>query len=171
MTPLAKKYAVNNHENSFVQQYARLELYYELDPKFTHMSRLPQVSSCEDAHICLVAFIRKYQINVQSQEKFFALFVNRDNRLLSVQVMNIGNIFMTIVDTRAILKIALDVGAQGIVLAHNHPSGKLIPSTSDLKITSNLKEQFKVFDLELIDHIIFCAFEDEFYSFVQEGKL
>lgn len=90
---------------------------------------------------------------------------------MSVQVLNIGSATMTIVDTRAILKIAVDVGALGIVLGHNHPSGNLTPSKCDIDITNTIKEQFKVFDITVIDHIIFCALEDRFYSFAQEGKL
>lgn len=77
----------------------------------------------------------------------------------------------TLVDTIAIVKIGLDVGVSKIIVAHNHPSGNLTPSPQDKETTRKLKEQLGLFDIVLTDHLIFCAFEEEYYSFADEDIL
>ena len=57
----------------------------------------------------------------------------------------------------------------GIIIAHNHPSGNLIPSEADKKLTKNIKDAGNIIRIPLIDHIIFS--EDCFYSFADEGLL
>ena len=57
-------------------------------------------------------------------------------------------------DTRLVLKKALEVGAVALILVHNHPSGGLEPSRSDLNLTENLKIAAKTLDIKVLDHLI-----------------
>jgi DNA repair protein RadC len=73
----------------------------------------------------------------------------------------------TIVDIKIVLGIALKCNASGIILAHNHPSGNLMPSVADRKITRRLKDACDLLEIPLIDHFIISRIS--FFSFVQDG--
>jgi len=64
--------------------------------------------------------------------------------------------------------IALKVGACGLILAHNHPSGQMRPSKQDDSITKKINEGSKVLDLRLLDHLIIT--ESSYFSYQDEGK-
>jgi DNA repair protein RadC len=89
---------------------------------------------------------------------------------LGAQKLSKGGINSTIVDIRIILATALKSLSTGIILAHNHPSGKLVPSEADKKITKQLSEASNFMDIKLIDHLIIGP-EEGYYSFVDEGML
>ena len=70
---------------------------------------------------------------------------------------------------KIIAKYVVDSLATGIILAHNHPSGNLNPSSADITITAKIKEAMKFFDVAVLDHIILTA--DSFYSFSNNGLM
>ena len=80
-----------------------------------------------------------------------------------------GGITGTLVDVRLALKIALEVGATGIILAHNHPSGTLKPSTADKQLTVKLSTASKSLDIKVLDHLIIT--EKAYFSFADENIL
>lgn len=100
-------------------------------------------------------------------EEFWVLFLNHSNRIIEKIKISQGGISGTVTDVRIILKQALEKMASGIILCHNHPSGNLKPSDSDLTITQKLKEAGKLMDINVLDHIIIC--ENGYYSFANEG--
>jgi len=59
--------------------------------------------------------------------------------------------------------------ATSIIIAHNHPSGKLEPSEEDIKLTEKVKKIAELLDLYLIDHIIIT--KEDFYSFKERDKI
>jgi DNA repair protein RadC len=66
-------------------------------------------------------------------------------------------------------RVAIHQAACSIILAHNHPSGNLNPSETDIKLTNKVKAAGKIIGIELFDHIIFS--DEGFYSFANEGML
>ena len=70
---------------------------------------------------------------------------------------------------RLALKTALEVGAVGIILAHNHPSGTLKPSTADKELTLKLKTAAQSLDIKVLDHLIIT--ESAYFSFADEAIL
>jgi DNA repair protein RadC len=80
-----------------------------------------------------------------------------------------GGITGTLVDVRLVLKNALEVGATGLVLAHNHPSGTLKPSEADKQITNKLKIAAESLDIKILDHLIIT--EKAYFSFADETLL
>jgi DNA repair protein RadC len=102
-------------------------------------------------------------------EEFWVLYLNRANKVIYKSLISIGGIHETVVDTRLILKCALENLAVGIVLVHNHPSGNTAPSEADKKLTAKLKEATKLLDINLLDHVIVA--EKKYYSFADEGIL
>ena len=67
-----------------------------------------------------------------------------------------------------IINYASDI-ASGLIVAHNHLSGNLNPSESDVKITTKIKEAGNLLDIQLLDHLI--IYESDYYSFADNGLL
>jgi len=95
--------------------------------------------------------------------------MNRANQTIGYAKISQGGITGTVVDTKIIAKYAVDCLASGIVLAHNHPSGNLQPSTQDLQLTKKLTEAMKLLDVSILDHLIITT--EGYYSFVENGKM
>ena len=76
-------------------------------------------------------------------------------------ILSIGTVNCTLVDTREIMKTALVGNAVSILLAHNHPSGDVTPSSDDVKITLKVLAAAEFLGIQLVDHIIigdgFCS--------------
>ena len=100
-------------------------------------------------------------------EEFWVLFLNNSNKVISKSQLSKGGIAGTIVDVRLVFKLALEKGATGLILCHNHPSGALKPSDADKKITKTLKLAGDSLDVKVLDHLIIT--ETKYYSFVDEG--
>lgn len=102
-------------------------------------------------------------------EEFWIILLNRRNIPIKIFPISKGGLAATIVETRIILKIAIENLASGIILAHNHPSGNPQPSESDKSLTKNIKEAAKHMDISILDHIIVAG--NTYYSFSDEGIL
>jgi DNA repair protein RadC len=100
-------------------------------------------------------------------EEFWVLFLNNSNKVISKSQLSKGGICGTIVDVRLVFKLALENGATGLILCHNHPSGNLQPSDADRKITKKIKLAGDSLDVKVLDHLIIT--ETKYYSFVDEG--
>ena len=83
--------------------------------------------------------------------------------------MSIGGVHGTVVDAKVIFAKALSLGASGLLLYHNHPSGQLTPSKEDRKITTKLVEAGKVLDIIVQDHLIIGS--AGYFSFRDEGLI
>ena len=119
----------------------------------------------------IVNFLRKTfnKETIEVNETFIAMFLNRHNDIIGWTMVSSGGVSATIVDTRMIMKVAIDCMASNIVLAHNHPSGNTKPSEPDKQITKKIQTAAKYFDMEVLDHIIITA--DSHYSFANEGLI
>lgn len=102
-------------------------------------------------------------------EEFWILLLNRANKVMSVQKISQGGVAGTVMDSRIIMKAAIDALASSIILCHNHPSGNIMPSHQDKNITQKVKEAGVIMDIPILDHIIVT--ESGFYSFADEGDL
>ena len=102
-------------------------------------------------------------------EEFWILYLNQSNRLLEKYRLSKGGITQTTVDLRLTFKRAFEVGATGLILAHNHPSGGLTPSSSDEQITRKFKLAAASVDLRILDHLIVS--KKGYFSFADEGLL
>lgn len=103
------------------------------------------------------------------RESFFALYLNQANKVLGIKKISESGISSTLVDVRIVLQAALLCNASGIIVAHNHPSGNLNPSSSDIKMTAQIKEASKVMNMTLLDHVILTS--DSHYSFADDGMI
>lgn len=103
------------------------------------------------------------------QEEFWVLFLNSQHQLLDKKCLSKGGISETTVDIRLLFKNALQYGATAIIVAHNHPSGVLKPSTSDIQLTHKIKKAGDNMDIKLLDHLIIS--EKGYFSFADEKLL
>jgi len=102
-------------------------------------------------------------------EEFMLLLLNRNNKCLGWIKVSQGSIEGTVVDIKIILAIAIKAFASAIIVGHNHPSGNLNPSSSDITLTKRLKECCKLFEIKLLDHIILSGDIDQYFSMSDEG--
>jgi len=102
-------------------------------------------------------------------EEFWIIYLNNSNRVIQKNQLSKGGITGTLVDVRLVLKTALEVGATGLILVHNHPSGTLKPSASDRKITQKLKLAGESLDINVLDHLIIT--EKAYFSFADKDIL
>jgi len=102
-------------------------------------------------------------------EEFWIIYLNNSNKVLQKLQLSKGGITGTLVDVRLVLKTALQLGAVGLILTHNHPSGTLKPSQADKNITQKLKTAGESLDIKVLDHIIIT--EKSYFSFADEGLL
>ena len=99
-------------------------------------------------------------------EEFWLILLNRANYVLRKEMVSRGGISSTVVDSKLIVKRALDTHATGVILVHNHPSGNPRPGREDLVQTKDIKKALGTFDISLVDHIIVC--DDSLFSFADE---
>ncbi|WP_313111694.1 RadC family protein [Aequorivita sediminis] len=102
-------------------------------------------------------------------EEFWILYLNNSNKIIKSVQLSKGGITGTVVDIRLAFKEALQIGAVGIIMAHNHPSGTLKPSHADIQLTKKLKVAGESLDIKVLDHLIIT--EKAYFSFADENML
>ena len=102
-------------------------------------------------------------------EKFMMILVNRANNVLRAVNISEGGTAGTVADPKKIFKIALENNASGLILGHNHPSGSLKPSETDIKLTRKIKDAGVLLEIDVLDHIILGL--DKYFSFADEGMM
>ena len=126
-----------------------------------------KIKSGEDAYDILLA---SWNLDtIELQEEFKILLLNRANEVLGIYPLSKGGITGTVVDQRLIFAVALKCNASGIIMCHNHPSGKLLPSEADITLTKSIGKCADLLEINLLDHLIIT--KNGFYSFSNEGKL
>ena len=111
----------------------------------------------------------RYHFADLQHEEFWAIYLNNAKRMISKIRISQGGVSATIVDPKIILRYAIENLATAIILVHNHPSGNLMPSREDDNQTERIAKAAKLFDIQLVDHLIVTA--GNFYSYANEGRL
>lgn len=102
-------------------------------------------------------------------EEFWIICLNHAHKVISCEQISKGGFSATVVDAKLVFKTALDKKASSIVLAHNHPSGNLNPSTPDKALTEKLKQGGQMMDIKVLDHVIYT--NNGYFSFADDGIL
>jgi DNA repair protein RadC len=87
-------------------------------------------------------------------EQFRILFLDKKNKLIADEVQQTGTVDHTPVYPREVIKRSLELGASGLILVHNHPSGDPAPSSADVQMTRQISDVAKPLGLTVHDHII-----------------
>ncbi|CAL2093061.1 RadC family protein [Tenacibaculum sp. 190524A05c] len=102
-------------------------------------------------------------------EEFWVVYLDNANKVIDKQQISKGGLTSTLVDVRLIYKRAIELAAIGIIICHNHPSGKVDPSHSDIELTQQIKEAGITLNIKLLDHLIIG--KKKYFSFADEGIL
>lgn len=108
-------------------------------------------------------------LKTKKQEYFYAIYLDQKNRIIKDKLLFIGTINYSMVHPREVFKEAYIVGATGVVLLHNHPSGDVLPSNEDIITTKNLIDVGKLLGIKVIDHIIVSS--SKYYSLYENGDI
>jgi len=130
-------------------------------------SERPQVKDSRAGYDLLLKCFDENTIELK--ESFKVLLLNYGNRVLGVMNVSEGGITGTTVDARLIMQSVILSAATKIIIAHNHPSGRLQPSAEDSFITSRVKKACELLDIELLDSLIITP--ESYYSFADEGRI
>ena len=106
---------------------------------------------------------RAYFADAAKREQFVVCFLNGQHRVLVTETLFVGSITTSAVYPREVVQRILDLGAAAVMLAHNHPSGELTPSSSDCAVTKKLSVALESIDVDVLDHIIIGG--AEYFSF------
>ena len=139
--------------------------------KLTYKSKVAikdraKIISSESAYKILRPFFME---DMEYKESFYVMYLNRANAVLGVLKISEGGCSGTVVDNKIVFQGALLANAQGIILAHNHPSGNLEPSGADERLTEKCVELGKLLELPVLDHLILTM--ESYYSFADDGKI
>jgi len=102
------------------------------------------------------------------RENFVAVLLNTKNEVIGYPTISVGTLSASLVHPREVFKPAIRASAASIVLAHNHPSGKVGPSREDREVTRRLTEAAQILGIEVLDHVILG---DGYFSMKEHGIL
>ena len=105
----------------------------------------------------------------RKQEYFLSLTLDGAGHLIEKRVVTVGTLNQSLVHPRELFADAIADRAAGVVVAHNHPSGRAFPSAEDRRVTQRLLEASRILGIELVDHVIVTR--EGWYSFAEEGEL
>lgn len=103
------------------------------------------------------------------QERFIGMSLNGAHEVIATRVVTVGLVNQTIAHPREVYADMIGDRANAAIVAHNHPSGTVTPSSEDDALTKRLYEAGKILGINLLDHLIFT--ESAYYSYSQDGKL
>lgn len=113
-------------------------------------------------------YLRKIWNDMPIYESVYVLTLKGGNVTGWVK-LSCGGMTKTIIDVRLLCKIAIDSLCDAVIIAHNHPSGQLIPSDADKHMTQKTREALDMFDIDLLDHIILT--ENGYFAFSEHNLL
>lgn len=147
-----------------MNKVSEIELVYRTKVKAT--SR-PKINNADDAYKVLMD--NWSPDRNEMVEEFKILLLNRANRVLGIVPISCGGTAGTVIDLKLIFCSAVKSNATGIILAHNHPSGNLMPSQTDCTMTKKIVKAGEILDIKILDHLIIAT--EGFYSFADENLL
>jgi DNA repair protein RadC len=100
------------------------------------------------------------------KEKFLLVCLNSANKIITYEIISVGNLNSSVVHPREVFKAAIDHNSASIILLHNHPSGNPEPSNEDIAITKKIVESGIILDIPVFDHIIIAG--NIYTSFVEK---
>ena len=130
-----------------------------------NLKKKPITTSCTRE---VISFLKSNLLYLK-EERVDVIFLSNIFEVINYKTVSTGTIDKSVVFIRNIVKQILDCNAKYIIMAHNHPSGSLIPSKEDIDITKNIKKALKLIEISLIDHIIISS--KGYYSFSEGGLL
>lgn len=129
---------------------------------------LLQIENAED----VMKYMRP-KVQDLTHEESWVLLLNNNARILRCVHLSSGGLTETSVDVRMLLKEAILSNATAFILVHNHPSGKMIPSSADKDLTNRVQKAGQAVNIRMLDHVIVTDSSDmqDYFSFAENGYL
>ena len=108
-------------------------------------------------------------LSQMDRELFCIVNLQADLTPINMNIVSVGSLNEALINPREIFKSAILSNAHSMMLIHNHPSGNLTPSTSDIQTTARMQELGKLMGISLVDHII-TGRDGNYYSFRDKGE-
>ncbi len=124
-----------------------------------------QITTSRDAYEYL-----RGRMEQLAHEEIHVLLLDRAKRIITEERISSGGTALAVGDIKMIMKPAIERLADGIILAHNHPSDTPRPSEQDNNLTRQVKQACRALDIELVDHIIVCR-GGRYYSYNDNSAL
>ena len=144
---------INIYTVELVRESAKL---YDLESAYVRMP--------EDAYRIIE---KTLSLSTKTKEHFVMLTLNTKNKVVGVHTIHIGSVNASIISPRDVYQQALLNNATSIIVAHNHPSGSVHPSSEDIEVTKRLREAGKVLGIDFLDHLIIG--DNDYKSLSEEG--
>ncbi|MEO1620248.1 MAG: DNA repair protein RadC [Cyanobacteria bacterium J06632_3] len=113
----------------------------------------PPVMTVVDDPSVAAAYL-SHELMWQTQERFAVLLLDVKHRIIGSKVISIGTATETLAHPREIFHEVIKRGATRVIVAHNHPSGALEPSSEDISLTRQLLKGAHFLGIPLLDHLI-----------------
>ncbi|UII31025.1 DNA repair protein [Fulvivirga ulvae] len=128
-----------------------------------------KVLNSEDLYkVMQQVLLRENKID-RNKEHFWVVCLASNNQILLIELISLGTVNQTLVEPMEVFSFALQKRAVQIIMVHNHPSGELKPTQSDIEVTDKMLAIGKFVNVPVIDHLIIT--EEKYYSFVDSGML
>ena len=105
-------------------------------------------------------------LQYQDQEELFMICLTRTSEIKDIHFIGLGTDCSVLISNKIIAHHAIMDMACGVILAHTHPSGNSNPSRADIDATQKLREALKLFEIELVDHIVIG--NNQYFSFSED---
>ena len=122
-----------------------------------------------DSPARVVEILRSVIDLTDEREQLVGVYVDASNRVKGVSVLSIGTLSASLVHPREVFRPAIVLGCAGVIVAHNHPSGIVEPSSEDREATRRLSQAGKLLGIPLLDHVILST--EGYYSFRERGLM
>jgi len=134
----------------------------------TKIEKLSVNRSLDIYEIMQLVLKREHKVD-KCKEHFWVIALNNTNKILNLELVSTGCSTAVVVKPMEVLSIPLQKRALGVILVHNHPSGKLEPSENDKDLTDRLIQCCRIMNTPVLDHVIITT--HSYYSFKDSGLL
>jgi len=109
-------------------------------------------------------------LHEKAGEEFHSFYVNTKNEIIGMEMISKGTLNASLVHPREVFKGALLANANALILAHNHPSGDVEPSSADKQVTQRLVDAGMLLDVKILDHVVIGS-KGGYFSFSESDLI
>jgi DNA repair protein RadC len=178
-----KKEEVMTMANRILKEYGERAIINETDPqRLSETLQIPLPKSCQliasfelgrrffEQRAGKAVFVTNAQqaynyfkdMGQMQKEQLRGLYLNSRYQVIHEEVISVGSLTTNIVHPREVFQPAIEYGAVAVIIAHNHPSGRLEGTYADAEVTERLQMASKILGIDLLDHIVIAG--DQFIS-------
>ena len=139
-----------------------------MNVRLTQEQKIKILNSEDLYKVMQQVLLRENKID-RNKEHFWVVCLASNNQILLIELISLGTVNQTLVEPMEVFSFALQKRAVQIIMVHNHPSGELKPTQSDIEVTDKMLAIGKFVNVPVIDHLIIT--EEKYYSFVDSGLL